>query len=43
MLYTAPDGTVGYRVNSYQATQERLDREYISDFDREIKRMEGLT
>ena len=34
---------VGYRVNSYQATQERQDREYVSDFDREIKRLEGLT
>ncbi len=48
---------VGYRVNSYQATQfrisglkaegeyvvyrQRQDLEYVSDFDREIKRIEG--
>jgi len=53
--------TVGYRVNSYEATQFRKgnleaklkaemeyeeyrviqDKEYISDFDREVKRIEG--
>ncbi len=32
---------VGYRVNSYQACRKRQDAEYISDFDREIKRLEG--
>ena len=30
---------VGYRVNSYEATQFRVvqDREIMSDFDRELK------
>ena len=37
---------VGYRVNSYQATQFRIWatrtlKEFISDFDREIKRIQG--
>ena len=39
---------VGYRVNSYQVRKgeyevyrQRQDAEYVSDFDREIKRLEG--
>lgn len=39
---------VGYRVNSFQATsseyevfRQRQDADFISDFDREIKRLEG--
>ncbi len=37
---------VGYRVNSYEATQFRIWatktlKEFISDFDREIKRIRG--
>ena len=32
---------VGYRVNSYEAFRTQRDREYISDFDREVKRIKG--